>query len=326
MADAEDDWETPLEARPRPGDYAFDLDRALASVVGLRARTSPDAFTAEALGSERAGNAVLIGDDGLVLTIGYLIAEAEEIWLTAATGRVAPGHLLGYDPATGFGLVQALGRLDIPVLPLGDSRGAAVGERVVIGAAGGRSRAIAAHLVGRREFAGYWEYVLDEALFTAPAHPNWGGTAVIGPKGDLLGIGSLQIPHQVHGEQVVPLNMAVPIELLAPILDDLRTLGRANRPPRPWLGLLAAEVESKIVVIGFAGDGPARRAGLHEGDVILAVAGVAVFSLAGFFRRMWALGEAGVEVPLTLDREGDVFEVRVNSADRQRFLKAARLH
>ncbi|WOJ90230.1 S1C family serine protease [Methylocapsa polymorpha] len=326
MADVEDDWEAPRSAQPQPGNYAFDLDRALASVVGLSARIPPDAFTAATLGVERAGNGVLIGEDGVVLTIGYLIAEAQEIWLTTGKGRVAPGHVLGYDQATGFGLVQALGPLDIPALPLGDSRSVTLGERVVIGGAGGRRRSVAAHLVARQEFAGYWEYVLDEALFTAPAHPNWGGTAMIGPKGDLLGIGSLQVPHQVHGEQVVPLNMVVPIELMPPILDDLRTLGRANRPPRPWLGLFAAEVDGKVVVVGFAGKCPAQRAGLHEGDAVLAVAGAPVQGLADFFRRIWALGNAGVEAPLTLDREGDVFEVRITSADRRLLLKTARFH
>lgn len=149
---------------------------------------------------------------------------------------------------------------------------------------------------------------------------------MFGPKGDLLGIGSLQIPHQIHGDQVIPLNMVVPIELLAPIFDDLRTFGRANRPPRPWLGLFAAEVDGKVTIVGFAGNGPAQRAGLREGDAVLAVAGGAVHSLAAFFRGVWALGNAGVEVPLTLDREGDIFEVRITSADRQRMLKTARLH
>jgi len=169
--------------------------------------------------------------------------------------------------------------------------------------------------------------VLDQAIFTAPAHPHWGGAALIGPTGDLWGIGSLQVPHQLHGDQVVPLNMSVPTEALLPIFEDLRMLGRTNRPPRPWLGLFAAEAAGGVVVIiGLAGKGPAQRAGLREGDTVIAVASREVRGLADFFDAIWTLGEAGVDVPLRLDREGDVFDVLVTSADRYHFLKKSSLH
>jgi S1-C subfamily serine protease len=321
-----EDWTLPANLQPKPGDYAYDLNRALASVVGLSAQAPPDAFTAEVLGTERAGNGVLIRDDGLVLTIGYEIVEAEQVWLTAGTGRVVPGHVLAYDHVTGFGLVQALGRLDIPALPIGDSGRAPVGERVVVAGVGGRPRSVAARIVARQEFAGYWEYVLDEAIFTAPAHPHWGGTALIGPGGDLLGIGSLQLEHATSTGDTLHLNMIVPIDLLEPILDDFLTLGRPKRPTRPWLGLYATEAENKVVIMSTATGGPAEQAGLESGDVVLAVAGRAIGNLASFFRRIWALGEAGVEVPLTIHRGGKTFEVRIPSADRARFLKTPRLH
>jgi len=321
-----EDWTLPANLQPKPGDYPYDLDRALASVVGLSAQAPPDAFTAEVLGTERAGNGVLIRDDGLVLTIGYLIVEAEQVWLTTGTGRVVPGHVLAYDHVTGFGLVQALGRLDIPALPIGDSGRAPVGERVVVAGVGGRPRSVAARIVARQEFAGYWEYVLDEAIFTAPAHPHWGGTALIGPGGDLLGIGSLQLEHATSTGDTLHLNMIVPIDLLEPILDDFLTLGRPKRPTRPWLGLYATEAENKVVIMSTATGGPAEQAGLESGDVVLAVAGRAIGNLASFFRRIWALGEAGVEVPLTIHRGGKTFEVRIPSADRARFLKTPRLH
>jgi S1-C subfamily serine protease len=284
-----------------------------------------DAFSAETLGTERAGNGVLIREDGVVLTIGYLITEAESVWLTFSDGRAVQGHALGYDQETGFGLVQALARLDVPALPLGESSAAAVGESVVVGGAGGRHHSVAAHIAARQEFAGYWEYVLDEAIFTAPAHPNWGGTAMIGPHGDLLGIGSLQL-EQPGEKGSQHLNMIVPIDLLKPILDDLLTLGRRNRPPRPWLGLYATEVNDRIVVVGLASRGPARKAELRTGDVVLAVGGSEVSDLAGLFRRIWSLGNAGVEVPLTVYRDGRTFELKVPSADRRKFLKAPRLH
>jgi S1-C subfamily serine protease len=326
MADGPDDWEVPVRAQPQPDDYAFDLDQALEAVVGLTARVPADAFTAGTLGTERSGNGVVIRDDGIVLTIGYLVTEAEEVWLTTNRGRAVPGHVLGYDQTTGFGLVQALGPLGVPALRPGYGRAAPPGTEIVVAGAGGRGRSLAGQIVARQEFAGYWEYLLDEAIFTAPAHPHWGGTAVIGPAGDLLGIGSLQIQHQAEGGRVLPLNMVVPIDLLEPIFDDLMTLGRADQPPRPWLGLFATDAEGRVVVVGFAGNGPARRAELREGDAVLAVDGVEISDLAGFFRAVWALGEAGVEVPLTLDREGDVFDVRIRSADRARALKAAKLH
>ena len=267
-----------------------------------------------------------IREDGVVLTIGYLITEAEQIWLTLSDGRPVPGHVLGYDQETGFGLVQALARVEIDALPIGKSDGVKVGERVVVGGAGGRHHSVAARVAARQEFAGYWEYVLDEAIFTAPAHPNWGGTAAIGPKGELLGIGSLQL-EQPRGEQGTEhLNMIVPIDLLKPIFDDLLTLGRRNRPPRPWLGLYATEVNDRVVVVGMSSRGPARKADLRTGDILLAVGGTEVSDLAGLFRRIWAQGNAGVEVPLTVYRDGRTFEMKVPSADRRRYLKAPRLH
>jgi S1-C subfamily serine protease len=319
------DWAVPPSAQPTPEECSFDLDRALSAVVGLRALVPADAFTAEILGTERVGNGVLIREDGIVLTIGYLITEAEEVWLTLIDGRVVPGHVLAYDYETGFGLVQTLGTLDLPTLGFDQSSSAQVGESVVLGGAGGRSRSVAARIVSKQEFAGYWEYVLDQAIFTAPAHPHWGGTGLIGPAGDLLGIGSLQLEGAREGKSE-HLNMVVPIDLLKPIYNDLLKTGRANRPPRPWLGVYCIEVEDRLVVAGLAKGGPAQRAGLQTGDLLLSVAGTEVRELAACFRKIWSLGQAGVEVPLLIWREGDTFEVRVNSGDRDRFLKRPKLH
>src|SRR5881394_3882880 len=244
------EYKVSSSVQPKPQDYGYDLDKALASVMGLHAIIPGDAFTAETLGTERAGNAVLIRENGVVLTIGYLITEAETIWLHLNDGRVVPGHVLGYDQTTGFGLVQALAKLDLPALPLGDSTLVRLEETVVVGGAGGRQKSVAARVVEKQEFAGYWEYVLDEAIFTAPAHPNWGGTALIGPAGDLLGIGSLQLERATDRGKSEHLNMIVPIDDLKPIFDDLMKFGKPNRPARPWLGLYATEVEDRIVVVG----------------------------------------------------------------------------
>jgi S1-C subfamily serine protease len=320
------EWKVPAALQPKPGDYSFDLDQALTSIVGIRSIIPADAFSSQTLGTERMGNGVIIRGNGLVLTIGYLITEAEQIWLHLIDGRTVPGHVLAYDQATGFGLIQALARLDLPELPLGQSDAAQLGERVVVGGAGGRQRSVAARIVGKQEFAGYWEYVLDEAIFTAPAHPNWGGTGVIGTSGELIGIGSLQLEQAREGGQNQHLNMVVPIDLLKPILDDFLTIGRANRPPRPWIGLYATEVEDKIVIVGLADNGPAQRANLRTGDLVISVGGVEVSNLAGFFRRIWAQGDAGVEVPMLIYRDGKTFEVRVESSDRNRFLKRPSMH
>jgi S1-C subfamily serine protease len=317
--------------QPKPEDYDYDLDQALRAVVGIRALVPPDAFTAEILGTERVGHGALIRKDGIVLTIGYLVTEAETVWIALGDGSTVPGHVLGYDQESGFGLVQALARVDAPVLPLGRSSLAEIGMRVVVGGSGGRKRAVAARIVAKQEFSGYWEYVLDEAIFTVPAHPFWGGTAMIGPAGDLLGIGSLQIQQATSNPQgrmqkSDDANMIVPIDLLQPVLDDLATIGRPNRPARPWLGLYATEVGNSVAVLGLATRGPAQKADLHAGDIVQAVAGVTVTDLAGLFRRIWAQGEAGVMVPLTINREGRTFDVSIRSVDRRRLLKGPVLH
>lgn len=314
-----------IKTQPKPGDYAYDLTHALKAVVSLSSRVPDEAFTADTLGTERAGNGVVIDDDGLVLTIGYLIAEADSVWMTTHDGRSIPAHVVGYDAVTGFGLVQALGRLDLPALPIGRSGALKLGERAVVGGAGGRGHSVAVELVARQEFAGYWEYLLDEALFTAPSHPFWGGTALIGAAGELLGIGSLQL-QQGGSSPARAINMIVPIDLLPPILDDLRRQGRVDRPPRPWLGLYATETEDGVVVMGLAPGGPAEKADLRAGDILAAVAGEPVADLAGFLRQVWALGEAGARVPLTVRRDGSDLALSVTSADRERLLLAPRLH
>jgi S1-C subfamily serine protease len=319
-------WKVPSAVQPKPGDYGYDLERALSCVVGLHATVPADAFTADTLGTERAGNGVFIRGNGLILTIGYLITEAENIWIALSDGRSVPGHVLGYDQESGFGLVQALAKLDVASLQIGESAAASLGERVVVGGYGGRQRSVAARIVAKQEFAGYWEYVLDEAIFTAPAHPNWGGTALIGPNGDLLGIGSLQLQHAAERGQTQNINMMVPIDLLNPIIDDLLKFGRRNAPPRPWLGLYATEVENRLVIVGLADRGPAKQADLRTGDIVLSVAGKEVHDLAGFFRRIWAQGQAGVEVPMTIYREGETIQLRIKSGERNKFLKGPSLH
>ncbi len=318
-------WEIPDRLQPNAGDCGFDLERVLASVVGLRAQVPANAYTAATLGTERTGSGVVIRADGLVLTIGYLITEAESVWLSTADGRAVPADVLAYDQPTGFGLVQALGRLGLDPLPLGDSETVGSGAPVIVAAAGGREHAVRSKVVSKQPFAGYWEYFLEEAFFTAPAHPFWSGAALIGADGRLLGVGSL-ILQQGDGAQRVDMNMLVPIGLLPPILDDLLATGQSKVPPRPWLGLYATETDSGVMVGGTASNGPAARAGLRQGDRIVAVGVDDVDDLASLWRKVWAAGPAGVPVVLRVERGGSVQTVRLISADRATFLRRPLLH
>jgi S1-C subfamily serine protease len=323
-----DDDSIPEELRPDPADYAFDLQAVLGSVVAVKSRVPPDAFSARTLGTEREGSGVVIREDGLVLTIGYIVSESDSIWLTTASGRVVPGHALAFDFETGFGLVQALGRLDASPIPLGPETTPETGAQTVLAAAptdddGG---AVACSIVAKEPFAGYWEYLLDEALFTAPAHPSWGGAALIGPEGSLVGIGSLVLQHRDKRGRRLDLNMCVPVALLHPIMDDLLSFGRVNKPARPWLGLYAADQEEGIVVASVAARGPADRAGLRAGDRILGLDGTDAPDIAALWRSLWSRGSAGVSVTVEAERDGRRFSVPVASADRASFLKAPRLH
>lgn len=321
---AKDEWEIPEHLQPDPGEWTFDLEAALGRIVGLRTLVPADAFTAQVLGTEREGSGVVIGD-GLILTIGYLVTEAETIWITAADGRAVQGHTLAMDQETGFGLVQALGRLGVAPMELGDSEGLRIGAPVILASAGGRGHAVSAKLVARQPFAGYWEYLLEDALFTAPAHPSWGGAGLIGPDGKLIGIGSLILQQGEEGRRL-DLNMVVPVHRLSPILNDMMTVGRANRPARPWLGLYATEDDEGVAIASLAPGGPAEGAGVRSGDRVLAVDGAVVTDLAELWRAVWACGDAGATVKLRLGRSRGSRDVTVVSTDRAAFLKHPRMH
>lgn len=288
------------------------------SLVSLRASVPDDAFTASALGTEREGSGIVIRESGLVLTIGYLITEAEEVWLTRHDGRVIAAHPLAYDQETGFGLVQALGDLGLPALPFGDSKAARAGDPIML--IDGAGRSVEGKVVARQEFAGYWEYLLDDAIFTAPAHPSWGGAALVDAQGTLLGIGSLRLQMAAGGE-VSDINMIVPIDLIEPIFDDLVKRGAAQKPPRPWLGAFSAEHNGAVVVMSVAGNGPAEKAGLKPGDVISDIRDQEVRGLADFYRTLWSSGPVGTELPLRVVRDGRETWLRVKSTDRGALLK-----
>jgi S1-C subfamily serine protease len=319
MPDSED-WSFPEEMRPKRSDVDFDLDGVLDAMVAVRAEIPDDAFTAGILGTERGGNGVVIGEEGIVLTIGYLITEAQTVWLTTNRGAVVSGYPLAYDQQTGFGLIRALGPLDAPAIARGSAASCGRGDRVFVVGHGGLRHALKARLADKREFAGYWEYLLDEALFATPPHPEWSGAALVDHRGRLAGIGSLYV-QEVIDERAIQGNMFVPIDLFPAIEDDLVRLGRAQRPAHPWLGMYAADSEGRLLVKGLVKRGPAFEAGARLGDVVVEVAGARVDGLADFLRRVWALGPAGVSVPVTVERGGAAVRLVVASADREDFLR-----
>lgn len=295
----------------------MDTQDALHSIVTVQSSIPEDSFTAPFLGTERSGSGIVINDKGLVLTIGYLITEAENVWLKTPGGRSVAAHALAYDQITGFGLVQALGRLDMPAVSFGNSARAKPGDDVVLAGAG---QAVEGQVVAKQEFAGYWEYLLDEAIFTAPAHTNWGGAGLFGKDGRLLGVGSLLL--QAAGPAgVQDINMVVPIDLLPPILDDLMKHGGVDQPPRPWIGVYSADNDGQVVAMNVDPRGPGSAAGLEAGDIIRDVRDQSVESLGDFYRKVWASGPAGTEIPLRIVRDGREQWLRIKSADRNDFLK-----
>jgi S1-C subfamily serine protease len=295
------------------------------SVTKLRSVVPEDAFTASILGSQRVGNGIVISPEGLVLTIGYLMTEATDVWLTNADGREVAAHPLAYDQVTGFGLVLPLQELKLPSLTFGSSSMLEVGSEVHVLSAREFAAPQSARVLARREFAGAWEYLLEEAIFAAPAHPHWSGAALVNERGELVGLGSLLVREMIAGEEINA-NMFVPIDLLKPILESLKTQGRADRRPRPWLGIYAVEVTGRVYVTGVVDGGPAQSADIREGDVITQVADHEVNTLPDFYRQLWAVGPAGTGVPLTTVRGSTRLHLNVRSVDRGTLLKRPQAH
>jgi S1-C subfamily serine protease len=304
---------------------ALDLKTLNQSLIKLRADIPEDAFTAGILGSQRLGSGAVIDSAGLVLTIGYLMTEATDVWLTRADGREIAAHPLAYDQVTGFGLVLPLQKLDAPPLTLGSSSQLRADSEVHVLSAKDFGPPQTARVLARREFAGAWEYLLEEAIFTAPAHPHWSGAALIDEGGTLVGMGSLLVREMIAGEETNA-NMFVPIDLLKPILESLKANGRAERQPRPWLGVYAVELAGKVYVTGVVEGGPAQIADIREGDVISQVAQHEVGTLPDFYRRLWAMGPAGTGVPLTTMRGATQIRLHVRSVDRGDLLKRPQAH
>ena len=311
-----------LAAGP-PALHAADLGTdALGAIVKLDVKVPSDARSAQTLGSERSGSGVVIDGSGLVLTVGYLVLEANDATIGLADGRTASAEPIAYDHESGFGLLRARRALGVKPMELGDSRKLKERDPVLVAGHGGKEMVSPAYVVSRRDFAGPWEYLLEEAVFTAPAYPNFGGAALIAADGRLVGIGSLMVPDAIRPGIAVPGNMFVPIEKLTPILADLLATGRNAGPHRPWLGLRTDEYRGRLFVEGATAGAPAAKAGLKHGDLVIGVAGKPVTGMADFYRKVWALGEAGVTVPLQVLDGVTVRDVRVISIDRYHWYRS----
>lgn len=300
-------------------------DETLSAIVGIRAKIAADARSAATLGTERRGSGALIRE-GYVLTMGYVVIEAEAIEVSGAGGRTVPATVAAYDHASGFGLLKLGAPLSAKPLPLGNSAALAEREPAMVVSAQGTDAVSIVYVVSRRPFAGSWEYQLDSAIFTYPAVMQWSGAALIGMKGELLGVGSLIVPDAGGAGTQTPGNMFVPIDLVKPILGDLIARGRRSGPARPWLGVNTDEIRGKLFVSRVSPEGPADRAGLRSGDLVLAVGGEEVTSLSDFYRKVWSRGAAGTIVPLRVLQGSQVKDISIRSIDRFEYFRPSKVH
>lgn len=306
---------------PKGGEREITVDAL--SVVKLVTKALPNAHSSQTLGEHREGTGVVIDSKGLVLTIGYLIVEAEQVELETARGRVVPATVVGVDNRSGIGLVRALAPLPIKPIDFGQSESANVRDLVLIV---GFDGVAPAYVVSKRPFVGHWEYLLDEAIYTAPATVNWSGAALMSRDGKLLGIGSMVVSDAVGSSSNVAGNMFVPIDVLKPALGDFIANGKRTAPPRPWIGVNTQEVQGNLIVTRVSPDGPAAASGIRRGDIIVSVAGTEIKGQADFYTKLWARGRAGVEIPVDVVKGTHVIKHVVKSIDRDDYFRSRALY
>jgi len=297
------------------------IEELVSAVVRIKTHVNPEGRTVEGLGREREGSGILIDNDGLVLTIGYLMVEAYAAEVVDNSGRTVPASVVGYDHETGFGLLRTMEPLKLKPMPLGKSADVKERDPVLVASFGGPDMVAGAYVVAKREFAGNWEYMLDEALFTAPPHPAWSGAALINREGKLIGVGSLIVGDAAGGSDKTPGNMFVPIDRLLPVLGDLISDGRVAGAGRPWLGVNTDELRGRLFVSRVTPGGPAEKAGLKRGDVVVGVNGEPPKNLADFYRKVWAQGAAGTTVAIDVLQDSQVRRVEIKSINRLDHLK-----
>ncbi len=301
--------------------FSSDIVKKLDSIVSVNTSVPAGSFSAELLGTERAGHGIVIREDGLIITIGYVLTEAELIWIGTGESTMVPGYIVANDYETGLGLVKPVMPIDFPAMEIGYINKLNEGDSVLIAGHGGSAYMIESRVIAKDEFAGRWEYMLDEAVYTSPPHPDWAGAALMGVDGKLYGVGCLLLQDGKSGELISGTNLFVPVDILLPDLEELCEFGGRRKPPRPWLGLLLQEELNELIITGIFSGCPADRAGLRPGDVIVSLNGKPVSGLSGFFRSVWDMGNAGVGIPLTILREEAQLDIVVKSGDRESSLR-----
>jgi S1-C subfamily serine protease len=307
--------------RKEASEIPLDAERLFKAVVKVHSRAVPEARSSEALGEEREGSGVVIGADGLVLTIGYLVIEADDVKITDQHGRSVAARIVASDQATGLALLRTVTPIDATPVPLGESAKTAEREPVMVVNNSGVDDVTLAYIVSRRPFTGNWEYMLDQAIFTSPPTLNWSGAALIDHNGRLLGVGSLIVRDALNGSHALPGNMFVPIDALKPVLDELLANGKRSGAARPWLGVSADEQLGRLLVTRVSPESPGEAAGIQVGDIILAVGDEGVRSQAEFYQKIWGRGPAGTEIPLRILQGIDIKEVSVRSIDPVDYFK-----
>jgi S1-C subfamily serine protease len=297
--------------------FHFDVKQKLDAIVSINAYVPANSYSADLLGTERKGHGIVIRDDGLIITIGYVVTEAETVWIDTDKSKAVPGYIISNDFESGLGLIKPTAPLDLPAMEFGRLADLHVDDTVLIAGHGEPENMVVSRVTSKKQFAGRWEYVLDEAIYVSPVHPDWAGTALIGRDGKLYGVGCLLIQDMKAGELINGSNLFVPVETIVPVFDELIEFGGRRKKPRPWLGALVQEELSQLVVVGIFYKCPADQAGLKPGDVILALDGKPVYDLAAFFRAVWSMGGSGVEIPLTIQRETGQLDVIIKSGDRE---------
>ncbi len=293
----------------------------LAAVVQIDSIVPHSARTASGLGTRRTGTGVVIDEDGLILTVGYVILEAIEVSVRGPGGSTLPANVVAYDHESGFGLIRTNTPIDVRPLSFGSADDLSVRDPLLVASRIGKLEAKGVYLVDRRPFAGYWEYLLENALFTAPPHGQFGGAALLDRAGRLVGIGSLILRGEAAPSGHGPANMFIPVDDLKPILAELLAEGRRKDSPNPWLGLFLEEYRGRVFVTRVAPEGPAQAAGMAVGDMILGIEGDVADGLADFYRDLWRQGEPGTDISLDVVRGGDVTATTVKSGDRYRYLR-----
>lgn len=297
------------------------LEDIVSAVVRVKTFINPDGRSVSNLGREREGSAVVLDENGLVLTIGYLMVEAHAAEVVTNSGRTVPASVVGYDHETGFGLLRAIEPLKLKPLALGKSADLKEKDRALVVSFGGAAAVLPVNVVSRRVFAGSWEYLVPDAIFTSPPHPAWSGAALVSRDGKLVGIGSLIVGDATGGKDSVPGNMFVPIDLLMPIFGDLLANGRVSGPGKPWLGVSANEIGGKLLVARVTPESPAERAGIKRGDIVIGIGGDTTKTLPEFYRKLWSQGAAGVTIPLDVQQSGETRRIDIPSVNRLDHLK-----